>query len=238
MTSVDKAQGVERSFDGLMTNALDLSFAMQSQQDTISGHETASVFGCIADQIAKNDTGVGQLHEAKFRYHLKGFAAWVYGTAAGEVSYTIGVLLLCKQIFVGASTAGDLAVYTSYWKRTLNPILSILKEFQEIAIVFKNAEKVADIMDMVPKERGRENLKVTQGAIEFRNVNFSRGSKMVLQSFDLYIPPTKKIAFVGPSGVGKSTILNLLAGQIEPDSGEILVDGQDITKVDSESSVI
>lgn len=290
ITSVDKAQGVERSFDSLMENAFDLLFAMcvtvpitaykfgqhvmivmtirlvlaflnfrrgvmvahranaesmavhqahrLSQQDTIGGRETASVFGYIANQITKNDTGVKQLHEARFRFYLKGITTSAYGTAAGEVSYVVGVLLVCQQIFVGASTAGDLAVYTSYWKRTINPILSILKACTDTVIDFQNAGDVAEIMDMVPRERGKEHLRVEQGAIEFRHVNFSRGGKVVLEKFNLHISPKKKIALVGPSGVGKSTILSLIVGQIEPDSGEILVDGQDITKVDLHSSVI
>lgn len=286
--AVDRAKGVEGSFDSLMGHSFDFLFATcvtipitalkfgqhimiimairlavaylnfrrgtaKSQQatadyiavdkahkisreDTIRGWETAAVFRQIAHQIAENDTAVEKVHTAKFQSYLQRVITWAFGLASGDMGHMIGAWLVCSQIFVGTSTPGSLAVYNLYWTQIVSPITSILKSFDEIMNTFQKAAEVAEIIDTVPKKRGKQ-LRFERGAIDLRNVRLSRGGRVVLDNFSLSIPPKKKIAFVGPSGVGKSTILGLLTGHLEPDSGEVLVDGQDVTKIDFDSSV-
>lgn len=64
--------------------------------------------------------------------------------------------------------------------------------------------------------------------VEVKNVTFSRGDKVIYDDISLTIPKGKVVAVMGPSGIGKTTLLRLIAGQIKPDSGEIIVDGENI----------
>ncbi|MDG6777423.1 ATP-binding cassette domain-containing protein [Thiomicrorhabdus sp. zzn3] len=67
--------------------------------------------------------------------------------------------------------------------------------------------------------------------IEIQNLSFSRGSRKIFDQLDLVIPKGKVTAIMGPSGTGKTTLLKLIAGQIKPDSGRILVEGEDVHKL-------
>ncbi|KAK2758433.1 ABC transporter [Colletotrichum kahawae] len=285
-TAVDRAKGVDGSFDSLMEHSFDFLFATcvtipitalmfgqhvmiimtirlvvaylnfrrgiaksqkanadyievdkahkLSREDTMRGWETAAVFGQIAHQIAENNKSVGKVHAAKFQSYLQRVITWAFGLASGEVGFAVSAWLVCSQIFVGPSTPGSFAVYITYWTQIVTPITSILKSFDEIIDTFQKAAEVAEIMDTIPKERGKR-LRFEQGAIKFQNVTLSRGGIVVLDNFNLDIDPKEEVALVGPSGAGKLTILGLLTGHIEPDSGKVLVDGQDVTKIDFDS---
>lgn len=71
--------------------------------------------------------------------------------------------------------------------------------------------------------------------IEVRNLSFSRDSKIIFDKADLNIPRGKVTAIMGPSGCGKTTLLRLIGGQIAPDAGTILIEGNDITKASKKS---
>ncbi len=92
-----------------------------------------------------------------------------------------------------------------------------------------------EVMGLAPSIRDSENakaLKVRQGAIEYRGVNFGyQGGKQVLNDINFTITPGQKVALVGESGEGKSTIANLMLRFYELTSGEVAIDGTDITKV-------
>lgn len=70
-----------------------------------------------------------------------------------------------------------------------------------------------------------------QNIIEVKNLSFKRGSTIIFDKINLVIPRGKVTAIMGPSGCGKTTLLRLIGGQLVPDEGTILVDGQDITKI-------
>lgn len=71
----------------------------------------------------------------------------------------------------------------------------------------------------------------TPTLVEVRNMSFSRGSRVIFDNINLTIPTGKVTAIMGPSGIGKTTLLKLMGGQLTPDSGQVLFDGQDIHKI-------
>ncbi len=95
------------------------------------------------------------------------------------------------------------------------------------------AESIFEVIDLPPEpDHARTPLQITQGRIEFRNVCFSYNPEVpAIRDINLVIEPGETVALVGRSGSGKSTLTNLLMRFYEIDSGEILIDGQNITAV-------
>ena len=73
--------------------------------------------------------------------------------------------------------------------------------------------------------------KKTQTLVEVRNMSFSRGNRKIFDNLNLTIPTGKVTAIMGPSGIGKTTLLKLMGGQLAPDSGQVLFDGEDIHQI-------
>ncbi|KAF2801782.1 P-loop containing nucleoside triphosphate hydrolase protein [Mytilinidion resinicola] len=86
-------------------------------------------------------------------------------------------------------------------------------------------------------EEGENDLEYIKGEVEFRNISFSYpgSSSQVIHNMNITIEGGSKVAFVGPSGVGKSTAFKLLMGMLEPTEGTILIDGQDIKTLKTDS---
>ncbi|KAK1452813.1 mitochondrial ATP-binding cassette sub-family B member 6 [Colletotrichum tamarilloi] len=210
------------------------NFHKERREDKIRGWRTAAVFGQLAHQISENDKSVERLHRSVSQFHREALTSWAYRTMTEDAGHVISVLVVCAQVFLGTSTPGDLAVFHLHWEQITTPATLLLQGLQGIMKSFQDATDVAGIMDMDSK--GSVNrLRCTEGRIELRDVSVSLGGQVVLDCFNLEIPSEKKVALVGPTGVGKSTILGLIAGQIEPDSGKVLVDGQDLREVDRHS---
>lgn len=107
--------------------------------------------------------------------------------------------------------------------------------FENIGTVQEGMESIAVPHNLVDADNAKK-LKIKTGKIEFKNVNFSyKESNPILHDFDLTISPGERVGIVGRSGAGKSTLINVLLRFFDIDSGEILVDGQDIRGVTQES---
>jgi ATP-binding cassette subfamily B multidrug efflux pump len=113
---------------------------------------------------------------------------------------------------------------------------------QNVTMIFENVGIVQDGMKTIavprrmPDRPGSRTLRVERGAIRFENVRFGYGTaRGVLHGIDLAIRPGERVGLVGRSGAGKSTLVNLLLRFYEPESGHILIDGQDIAWVTQES---
>ncbi|MCI0754363.1 ABC transporter ATP-binding protein [Teichococcus vastitatis] len=107
--------------------------------------------------------------------------------------------------------------------------------FENIGVVQEATRSIA-VPPTAPDPAGAEPLRVTRGAVRFEHVSFAyAGGRGVLQDFDLDIRPGERVGLVGQSGAGKTTATNLLLRFFTPQSGRILVDGQDIATVTQES---
>lgn len=108
--------------------------------------------------------------------------------------------------------------------------------FENIGVVQEGMGSIA-VPPTAPDPPGARDLVVTRGEVRFDKVRFGYGreGQAVLDGFDLTIAPGERIGLIGHSGAGKTTAINLLLRFFEPDSGRILIDGQDITAVTAES---
>ncbi len=151
-------------------------------------------------------------------------------SAAGSVAAATGA---------GALTAGELIAFLAYVTRFYQPIRDLVAVYNQAQQATAAAEKIFGIIDTVPAvmdQPGAVELPPVSGEIEFREVSFAYvPGEPVLDRVSFEVEPGRRIALVGPTGAGKTTIANLLGRFYEVKTGAILVDGRDIRSVTQKS---
>ncbi len=143
----------------------------------------------------------------------------------------------------GEFTVGMVMAFQGYLSSFMRPASSIISAGQSVQEMVTQMERLDDVMtypdskvfEPVPETEGEEKMhaKLT-GKLEMRNVTFgySRLAPPLISNFNLTLEPGRKVAFVGTTGCGKSTLAKLISGLYEPWSGEILFDGKPISEID------
>jgi ATP-binding cassette, subfamily B, bacterial MsbA len=135
----------------------------------------------------------------------------------------------------GSVTLGEFMGFMTAALLTFQPLKQLSAVQAQLAEGLVAAERVFALIDYpshVSEKNGAKPLEVGAGSISVRNVDFAyEGGGPALSNFSLEIPAGQKLALVGPSGAGKSTVLNLILRFFDPQSGAILIDGQDLRDV-------
>jgi ABC-type multidrug transport system fused ATPase/permease subunit len=146
--------------------------------------------------------------------------------------YIVAMLLIGGGQHIQAGTVIAFITYLGMFTLPLNQLAFI---FQQFSAVSANLERIFDTMDTEPLVKDRENaaeLPPIEGDVEFENVSFSYDNNIyVLENFNLKVPKGKTIALVGPTGAGKSTVVNLIPRFYDVSGGRVLIDGFDVRDV-------
>lgn len=168
------------------------------------------------------------------------FAVFIITMLFGALFFVIGYGMHMVQ--TGQITAGDLIAFVTYTAIIGGSIASLGNFYTELVGAVGATERVREILksptETEERPRGNINAGRLRGNVSFKNVHFSyptRSDVEVLKGVSLEIPAGKKVALVGQSGAGKSTIMQLLLQFHFPTSGEIFVDGKSIYDYDLES---
>ncbi|MGI6643188.1 MAG: ABC transporter ATP-binding protein [Bacillota bacterium] len=162
-----------------------------------------------------------------------------------DIVGSIGVALVCYygglQMSWGSSmiSVGTLTLFVNYINRFFWPIRNLVDIWNQVLQAAVSAERVFEVLDTEPNVRDKPDaqvLETVRGHVEFKNVTFGYNPELpVLHSVNLEAKPDETIALVGPTGAGKSSIINLLCRFYDVQDGQILVDGHDIRDVTLES---
>ena len=132
-------------------------------------------------------------------------------------------------------TLGSLLAFQAYLAYAFGPAQILASANLQLQKALAALQRVSALLDIVPEENagsGRPVLKL-RGDIEFRDVSFAyNGSEPILQNFSFYFHPGQRVAIVGPSGVGKTTLLSLILRFYRPTHGELYFDGQPASDYD------
>ncbi len=132
----------------------------------------------------------------------------------------------------GQITVGIISAFIVYSKQFSRPITELSELIGQVQTAIAGAERIFAVLDQQVENPEGEAVTDIQGHVEFRHVNFSYlPGKQVITDFSLDVPAGSKIALVGATGSGKTMIINLLLRFYPIDSGEILLDGRDIRKL-------
>ena len=160
-----------------------------------------------------------------------GFVTWLKG-------FLVRAFFL-RQAILGHMTYGSLLPIFNYMGRFSNPIQKIIELYQQLRVAMVPAERILQTLDVAPvvfnKPRAM-TMPPLKGKVEFDDVRFSYEEGIpILHGLSFDVKPGQKAAFVGHSGAGKSTILNLMLRLYDPDAGRVMIDGIDLRDVRMES---
>lgn len=201
-------------------------------EEAISGSEVISLFG-------KEEKSYTQFHEVNERLRNSAMRADMFSGFLGPTNNFISNIGLGLVIGVGAImslnghvTIGVIASFITYSRQFSRPINQMSTLLNSIQAALAGAERVFETMDEVPDLQDRKNaVSVThfKGDIEFSNVDFSyEPNKPILKNINFHADAGNMIALVGPTGSGKTTIINLLLRFYDIQAGEIKIDGENL----------
>ncbi|NSW90866.1 MAG: ABC transporter ATP-binding protein [Firmicutes bacterium] len=154
-----------------------------------------------------------------------------------------GMAATCGVVWLGAimitrneASVGTVVAFTNYIWRLWSPLSALSKVYNQALSAMASSERIFHILDTKPEIVDSPNaieLEDIKGAIEFRNVTFGYNpeERMVLHDISFKAEPGEVVALVGPTGAGKTSIINLLMRFYDPVEGSILVDGYDIRDI-------
>ncbi len=151
-----------------------------------------------------------------------------------NISFVVVAVFGAYLAIRGEITVGVISAFIVYSKQFSRPINELSQLYGQIQTAIAGAERIFEVLDSPSENKaGQTHMADTKGVIEFKNVNFSYvpGQK-VINDFSLKVESGKKIALVGSTGSGKTTIVNLLMRFYDIDSGSITLDGVDIRDID------
>lgn len=208
-------------------------------EETISGQKTVQMFSRESRQIDAFAGYNRQLLAAGIKAQVfSGFMMplmHVFNNLSFIVAAAVGGWLAVQ----GVVTVGVIASFLNYAKQFVRPVNEIANQFNLVQSALAGAERVFAVMDEPPEKAqdtaGPGSLPAVKGHVEFKNVSFGyRPGVPVLKNINLVAYPGQTVALVGPTGAGKTTVINLLTRFYDVDEGAIYIDGRDIREIDRE----
>ena len=200
-------------------------------EETVTGQKVVKVFNHESECEEEFGLLNGDLKDKQFGAQFWGGIMGPVMGNMGQISYgvTIGVggILMCA----GTLTPGGLTVFAGYSRQFAMPINQMSQQATTILAALAGAERVFAVMDAEPEVPDREGAEATEirGDVVMEHVTFGYvPDKVVLKDITLYAHPGQKIAFVGSTGAGKTTVTNLLNRFYDIEEGSITIDGKDI----------
>ncbi len=204
-------------------------------EETISGQRIIKTFSqedkVMADFIDKSE-------------RLRGSAFWAQ-TFTGFIpklmnflnNLSFAIIACIGGMFAlnGLITIGAIVIFAEYSRQFTRPLNDLANQFNTLLSAVAGAERVFEILDEEREEKdekGAIELASVRGEVEFKEASFSYEKGVVtVTDLSFHVSPGQTVALVGPTGAGKTTVINLLSRFYEVEKGSILIDGNDLTKI-------
>lgn len=207
--------------------------------ENLSGMKLIQIFNREKEKFQEFENKNQSLYKAHFREVMTFgiFRPAIYGLSVVALVLIMGYG--SKFTLEGSISLGTLYVFINYIKSFFQPIQELAEQFGTLQSSIASSEKIFSVLDVEPTVLANENAKdlpELKGEIEFKNVWFAyEDDNYVLKDISFKIKPGEKVAFVGATGAGKSSILNLIGHYYDIQKGQILIDGVDIKDVTTDS---
>ncbi|SEK48430.1 ABC transporter ATP-binding protein [Paenibacillus sp. OK003] len=205
-------------------------------EEMYTGHKVVKAFGREEHSVEQFEKVNEELYESGWK------AQFISGIIMPLMSFVgnLGYVLICVVggIFVtrGAISIGDILAFTQYSRQFTQPINQIANISNIIQSTIASAERVFELLDEeeeVPESSKPVQLQYPQGAVAFHGVNFGyKADELLIQNMNIDVKPGQTVAIVGPTGAGKTTLINLLMRFYEIQDGQITIDGVNIVDME------
>ena len=214
-------------------------------EEMVTGYRTVVAYGKESSAVEDFAGSADKLRKCTIKARVFGSLMGPIMNFLGNLQYVLlaitgGVLMVkFSHLPIGAGiTPGKIQSMLLYSKKFTHPVNMIANQYSTIMTALAGAERIFAIMDE-PDEINEGKTEMSEkrmgGKIEFKNIHFGYvPEKTVLKNFSLSVTPGQKIAIVGATGSGKTTIINLLMRFYEPQSGSITIDGVDVRDIPKE----
>ncbi len=213
--------------------------------------ETESVSAKLTDMLGMipvtkahglENEEIADLEKKIEKLRARGFAVDITNAKFGSVTWIISQLMSVVCLFFTAYLAtkgeipvGDIVLYQSYFNTISGNVNSIIGIYPQITKGIDSLESVSEIVlsNEIEDNYGKIKLRYVHGTVKFDNVTFRYpdADEDLIKSFSLSVEPGECIAFVGASGSGKTTIMNMIIGFLQASEGAVLIDGKPISEL-------
>ena len=203
--------------------------------DSLLNYETVKYFNNEQYEARRYDVNMERWEEAAIRNQTSLSVLNGGQSVIIAIGVTALMIMASQGVVSGKMTIGDLVLVNAFLLQLYQPLHFLGFVYREIRHSLADMEKMFDVLGQPPEVEDKpdaKELEVASGIIKFESVNFGYDQKrQILFDMDFEVPAGHKVAVVGHSGAGKSTISRLLFRFYDVDGGRILIDGQDIRDV-------
>ncbi|TMD40957.1 MAG: ABC transporter ATP-binding protein [Chloroflexi bacterium] len=195
-----------------------------------TGHALVQVFGRRQQAIDEFGRQNQSLYEASFRAQFLSGIIQPAMMFLGNLNYVVIAAVGGYRVVTGAMTLGDVQAFIQYSRQFTMPIMQLAGQLNLLQSGLASAERVFEFLaaDEEAPDRAATSVQPKDGSVTLEHVFFQyEPEKPLITDFDLEVKPGQMIAIVGPTGAGKTTIVNLLMRFYEIDAGRICLDGVD-----------
>ncbi|MBP3435090.1 MAG: ABC transporter ATP-binding protein [Clostridia bacterium] len=202
-------------------------------EEMITGYKSIVAYNKQDDVMKEFNETSDELTKVSIKAEILGGSMGPIMNCISNISFVIVAAFGGYFAYLGWISIGIISAFVIYAKQFSRPINEIAQLYGSVQTAIAGAERVFALMDQPDEDdSGTQDMQRVRGEISFRHVDFSYISgKQVLYDFNLDVKPGQKIALVGATGSGKTTVVNLLMRFYPVDAGEILIDGVDIRDI-------
>ncbi len=202
-------------------------------EETYTGHGLVKVFGRHDQAAARFGASNDELRDASFGAQFVSGLIMPMMMFVGNINYVIVAVVGGLRVASGAMTIGDVQAFIQYSRQFTQPLTQVASMANLMQSGVASAERVFDVLDateQIPDAPNAVALQDAHGRVAFEDVSFSYDpARPLIEHLDLAVEPGQTVAIVGPTGAGKTTLVNLIMRFYELDGGRITLDGTDIT---------
>jgi ATP-binding cassette subfamily B protein len=204
-------------------------------EEMYNGHKIVKAFGGESKAIATFDERNDRLYEAGWRAQFVSGMIMPLMMSIGNVGYVFVAVIGGIMVTRNAIQLGDIQAFIQYSRQFTQPITQLAAITNSIQLTIASAERVFELLDEpeeTPDSMPAAEILEPEGAVQFVHANFGYSADVpLIEDMNIDVKPGQTIAIVGPTGAGKTTLVNLLMRFYDLGSGQILVDGVDIREM-------